>query len=375
MVISHVDGAAHLALVELESDILSNLKSKEITKCGNPKFIELQPEVTWEMRYQLLEFMAQAQAALDLIPKTLALAVNILDRYMSLRVVHARHFQLLGCVCLWLASKTIDEKHNVPSTGTLAFLCAKTYEENMFREMEFHVLCTLEWDILAPVANDFIDMSVAEVARSLNNDISTFDIAKFKLHQDRSSFQTDLSLSFCQQDYNVVNAMSQYICECALFSRDFVGVRPSIIAASAVAFSTTALEILQMRGWPSVYPQGSSQECFETLVSLISQAPNESAARYSGEEQYSASLLFVNFFEAYTRPVTHFSPYCTMESSSLVDYSACNSFSQPLTPERSRFANYDSNMGTAQAHLRAVSSNTGMPLTPENENAASSSKH
>lgn len=374
MMTCYVDGAAHLALVELEADISSNLKCKEVTKCGNPEFIELQPEVTWEMRYQLLEFMAQAQAALDLIPKTLALAANILDRYMSLRVVHARHFQLLGCVCLWLASKTIDEKHNVPSTGTLAFLCAKTYEENMFREMEFHVLCTLEWDILAPVANDFIDMSVAEVARLLNKDISAIDIAKFKLHPGRNSLNTNPSLSFCQQDYNVVKAMSQYICECALFSRDFVGIRPSVIAASAVAFSTTALEILQMRGWPSVYPQGSTQECFETLVSLISQAPSESAARYSGEEQFSASLLFVNFFEAYTRPVTHISPYYTTESSSLASFSVFDSSSQPLTPERSQF-DYDSNMGTVQAHLRAVSNNAGMPLTPENENAAPSGKY
>ena len=62
------------------------------------------------MRPYLVDFLIEAHAAFQLLPETLFLAVNLLDRYCSKRVVYKRHYQLVGCAALLIAAKYGDRK-------------------------------------------------------------------------------------------------------------------------------------------------------------------------------------------------------------------------------------------------------------------------
>src|SRR2546423_10972908 len=105
------------------------------------------------MRPYLLDFLIEAHTAFQLLPATLFLTVNLLDRYCSKRVVYKRHYQLVGCAALLIAAKYGDKKDKVPTIKELKSMCCSLYDDDMFLQMEWHVLSTLVWAIGHPTVD------------------------------------------------------------------------------------------------------------------------------------------------------------------------------------------------------------------------------
>lgn len=158
------------------------------------------------MRPFLLDFLVEAHSAFRLIPETLYLAVNLLDRYCSRRVVYKKHYQLVGCAALLVAAKYGDKKDHVPHIGELQSMCCGLYDVEMFTQMEWHVLQTLDWLIGHPTVDSFLQAILAD-----------------------EPYDAELE------------HMTWYICEIALFHRDFVSVLPSVLARSALALARYVL--------------------------------------------------------------------------------------------------------------------------------------
>ena len=57
----------------------------------------------------LLDFLIELHSSFKLQPTTLFLCLNIIDRYCAKRIVFKRHYQLVGCTALWIASKYEDK--------------------------------------------------------------------------------------------------------------------------------------------------------------------------------------------------------------------------------------------------------------------------
>ena len=106
------------------------------------------------MRPYLLDFLIEAHSAFQLLPESLFLTVNLLDRYCSKRVVYKRHYQLVGCAALLIAAKYGDKKDKVPTIKELKSMCCSLYDDDMFLQMEWHVLSTLGWAIGHPTVED-----------------------------------------------------------------------------------------------------------------------------------------------------------------------------------------------------------------------------
>lgn len=168
--------------------------------------IDMQREIQWFMRPYLIDFLVEAHAAFYLLPETLFLTVNLVDRYCSKRVVYKQHYQLVGCAALLIAAKYGDKKDRVPHINELDGMCCGLYDAGMFTQMEMHVLNTLEWNIGHPTVDFFTQLLVAEERDSLE-----------------------------------VEHMAAYICEIALYHRDFVSTKPSIMARSSLALARAIL--------------------------------------------------------------------------------------------------------------------------------------
>lgn len=128
----------------------------------NPDTMDSQPELEWYMRPYLLDFLIEVHAGFRLQPTTLHLAINMIDRYASKRVVFKKHFQLLGCTALWIAAKYEEAKDRVPLLKELKAMCCDSYREQMFLQMEGHVLKTLEWNIGAATTDAFLQVKLTE---------------------------------------------------------------------------------------------------------------------------------------------------------------------------------------------------------------------
>uniref|UniRef100_A0ACB8F595 Uncharacterized protein n=1 Tax=Sphaerodactylus townsendi TaxID=933632 RepID=A0ACB8F595_9SAUR len=83
------------------------------------------------------------------------LAMNYVDRYLSCVPTRKNHLQLLGAVCMLLASKLRD---TMPLTvKKLCIYTDNSITQCQVLDWEVLVLEKLKWDLLSVIANDFLD--------------------------------------------------------------------------------------------------------------------------------------------------------------------------------------------------------------------------
>lgn len=87
------------------------------------------------MRPYLVDFLIEIHQQHRLRPETLYLALNIVDRYVSKRIVFKKHYQLVGCAALWIAAKFEDAKDRVPTVPELCQMCCGAYDESAFLQV------------------------------------------------------------------------------------------------------------------------------------------------------------------------------------------------------------------------------------------------
>ncbi|KAI1812589.1 cyclin [Poronia punctata] len=197
---------SRLAGEEYLEDIMQHVRQMEDETLPDANLIDMQREIKWFMRPYLIDFLVEAHAAFALLPETLFLTINLLDRYCSKRVVYKQHYQLVGCAALLIAAKYGDKKDRVPQINELNNMCCGLYDSGMFTQMEMHVLNTLDWTIGTPTVDFFTQLIVAE-----------------------------------EGDDREVEHMAAYLGEIALYHRDFVSTKPSVMARASLALARAVM--------------------------------------------------------------------------------------------------------------------------------------
>lgn len=185
---------------EYQSDTLEHMRYMEKQTMPTVELMDVQPELHWFMRPYLVDFLIEIHQTFRLRPETLYLTMNIVDRYVSKRIVYKRHYQLVGCAALLIAAKFEDSKDRVPTVQELSQMCCNAYDTSAFIQMEGHVLSTIDWSIGHPTAEAWLRY---EYAVSPPASLNTHSVARFLL-------------------------------EITLFHRDFVSCAPSALAAGAM---------------------------------------------------------------------------------------------------------------------------------------------
>lgn len=133
--------------------------------------MEQQPDIALVMRRALIEFITDLHSAYFLRPETLFLAINLMDRYASKRIIHKRHYQLVGCAALLVAAKYEDSKENQPCTSDLKRYCRAIYDIPAFNQMERHILHTLEWRMGHPTCEAWFRAFTTGIDRSFSENM------------------------------------------------------------------------------------------------------------------------------------------------------------------------------------------------------------
>jgi hypothetical protein len=170
--------------------------------------MDMQPELQWFMRPYLVDFIVEVHGQFRLRPEVLYLAFNIVDRYVSKRIVYKKHYQLVGCSALWIAAKFEDGKDKVPLVRELADMCCKAYDESAFIQMEGHVLSTIGWNLGHPSAEAWL---------------------------------REFTMSPVGSDEKLAN-VTRFLMEITLFHREFVGIQSAYIAAGAMMLAQHILK-------------------------------------------------------------------------------------------------------------------------------------
>lgn len=234
-------------------DLITKLEQEETL--ADVASIDIQQEIQWFMRPYLIDFLIEAHAAFQLLPETLFLAVNLLDRYCSRRVVYKRHYQLVGCAALLIAAKYGDRKERVPMIKELKSMCCSLYDEEMFTQMEWHVLNTLEWNIGHPTVDTWMQLAL--------NDSS---------------------------DDVEVEHMALFLSEIALYHKEFVQCKSSVMSSASLALARGIL------GRPDGIESNSHDSATILRLSQMLEKPSQVLARkYAAPHMSRVSIALENF--------------------------------------------------------------------------------
>ena len=114
----------------------------------NPHYMANQKDLAWKMRGILTDWLIQVHSRFRLLPETLFLCVNIIDRFLSARVVSLAKLQLVGITCMFIAAKL--EEIVAPSASNFLYCADSSYTEAEILQAERYVLKTIDWNLSYP---------------------------------------------------------------------------------------------------------------------------------------------------------------------------------------------------------------------------------
>ena len=117
-------------------------------------FTNVQVEVKPHMRKIVADWMLEVTNECS-PPEVFCLAINLMDRFLAKCRIQKSQLQLVGAVCLFLASKL---KETSPLTSDkLAMYTDFSASPEDIKEWELLVLYKLKWDLCAATGLDFLD--------------------------------------------------------------------------------------------------------------------------------------------------------------------------------------------------------------------------
>ncbi|KIJ12814.1 hypothetical protein PAXINDRAFT_82239 [Paxillus involutus ATCC 200175] len=174
-------------MTELEEDVMPN-----------PDYMDGQNEVTWAMRQTLVDWLLQVHLRWHMLPETLWIAINIVDRFLTRRVVSLVKLQLVGVTAMFIAAK---------------------YEE-----------------ILAPSVDEFVFMTESGYTKEeiLKGERIVLQTLDFKVSQYCSPYSWMRKISKAD-DYDIqTRTLGKFLAEVTLLDYRFLRCKPSLIAAVAM---------------------------------------------------------------------------------------------------------------------------------------------
>lgn len=171
----------------------------------NPGYMKTQVHLEWRMRGILVDWLIEVHAKFRLLPETLFLCVNLVDRFLSSRTIGMETLQLVGVTALLVASKY--EEVMAPSLENFIYVADGGYTEQEILRAERYLLRIVNFDLSYPNPMNFL----RRISKADDYDIHSRTIAK-------------------------------YFIEISLVDDRFLKYAPSIVAAAAMYLSRRMMD-------------------------------------------------------------------------------------------------------------------------------------
>ncbi|KAL2157444.1 hypothetical protein VTH06DRAFT_6136 [Thermothelomyces fergusii] len=220
-----------LMVAEYANDIFEYLRDLECQSIPNPQYMAHQDDLEWKTRGILIDWLIEVHLRFHLLPETLFLAVNVIDRFLSEKVVQLDRLQLVGITAMFIAAKY--EEVLSPHIANFRHIADDGFTEAEILSAERFVLATLNYDLSYPNPMNFL----RRISKADNYDIQSRTIGK-------------------------------YLMEISLLDHRLMAYRPSHIAAAAMYLSRLILD----RGeWDETleYYSGYTEDEIQPVVTLM----------------------------------------------------------------------------------------------------------
>ncbi|KAF9927893.1 G2/mitotic-specific cyclin [Modicella reniformis] len=162
-----------LMVSEYSGEIYEYMLELEIATMPDPNYILSQKELHWAMRGILIDWLAEVHYKFKLLPETLFLSVNVIDRFLSLRAVSMAKLQLVGVTALFIAAKY--EEVMAPSVQNFIFMADGGFKDKEILQAERYMLQTLGFQLSYPSPMNFL----RRISKADNYNIHSRTVAKY----------------------------------------------------------------------------------------------------------------------------------------------------------------------------------------------------
>ncbi|KAK6465140.1 G2/mitotic-specific cyclin [Scheffersomyces coipomensis] len=189
---------------EYVNDIFTYFYELEQRMLPDSEYLFKQRHLKPKMRSILVDWLVEMHLKFRLLPESLFLAINIMDRFMSLEVVQIDKLQLLATGSLFIAAKY--EEVFSPSVKNYAYFTDGSYTEEEILQAEKYILTILSFDLNYPNPMNFL----RRISKADEYDVQSRTLGK-------------------------------YLLEVTAIDHKFIGFRPSLCCASAMYLSRLIL--------------------------------------------------------------------------------------------------------------------------------------
>lgn len=202
-----------LMVAEYANEIFDYLRSLEETTAPNPDYMDAQEGLHWEQRGILVDWLIEVHQKFHLLPETLYLAINIIDRFLSVKVVMIDRLQLVGITAMFIAAKY--EEVFSPHLGHFKYLADDTFTEEEILRAERFMLQTLDYNLSYPNPMNFL----RRISKATDYDQDTRTVAKYLM---------EISLV----DYRLMEYLPSHVAAAAMYLSRMILKRGSWVCDS-----------------------------------------------------------------------------------------------------------------------------------------------
>ncbi|OAL44579.1 hypothetical protein IQ07DRAFT_244001 [Pyrenochaeta sp. DS3sAY3a] len=248
-------------VAEYGEEIFEYMHALEERMKPNATYMDHQAEIQWSMRSVLMDWLVQVHNRFTLLPETLFLAVNYVDRFLSCKVVSLGKLQLVGATALFVAAKY--EEINCPSVQEIVYMVDGAYTADEVLKAERFMLSMLQFELGWPGPMSFL----RRISKADDYDLETRTLAK-------------------------------YFLEITVMDERFVGCAPSFLSAGAHCL---ARFMLKKGDWSlaHVHYSGYTLSQIRQLLSVILECCNNPQKHHAAvyekytDKRYKRASIFV----------------------------------------------------------------------------------
>ncbi|KAF1849297.1 uncharacterized protein K460DRAFT_404531 [Cucurbitaria berberidis CBS 394.84] len=248
-------------VAEYGDEIFEYMHSLEERMKPNATYMDHQAEIQWSMRSVLMDWLVQVHNRFTLLPETLFLAVNYVDRFLSCKVVSLGKLQLVGATALFVAAKY--EEINCPSVQEIVYMVDGAYTADEVLKAERFMLSMLQFELGWPGPMSFL----RRISKADDYDLET-------------------------------RTLSKYFLEITVMDERFVGCAPSFLSAGAHCL---ARFMLKKGDWSqahvhySGYTLGQLRQLISVILECCDNPQKHHAAVYEKytDKRYKRASVFV----------------------------------------------------------------------------------
>ncbi|KAK9728392.1 B-type cyclin [Basidiobolus ranarum] len=252
---------------EYSEDIFNYMRELEVKMLPSHDYMDHQPELEWRMRRILFDWIIQVHERFRMLPETLFLCINYVDRFLSVKEVSIDKLQLVGITALFIAAKY--EELDAPTVSSMLYMTDQTYSREELQKAERFLVNMLNYELGFPGPLNFL----RRISKSDEYDPS-------------------------------IRTLGKYLIEVTIMYECFIPYPPSLIAAASYY---VAMRMLQKTEWTSTHVHFSGYDevsiiyCASQLLECLEEpSPHMSVYnKYETNQHMNASLYVAEYLAKY----------------------------------------------------------------------------